>query len=111
MVDGGRLPLHFALITFIIAFGARWATKSNLPIGFFLGVDSFIAGPILEGPPAQKVREKWPILATPRFGRPGQRRDFPFRLYLHARIPRITAVEQLPQIILILIQNPFKGGL
>ena len=29
---------------------------------------------------------------------PGARRELPFRPYLHARIPRITVVEQLPQI-------------
>ena len=40
MVDGGRLPLRFALITFIIAFGAHWATKSHRVIGEFVGEDS-----------------------------------------------------------------------
>ena len=37
MVDGGRLPLRFALITFIIAFGAHWATKSHRVIKEFMG--------------------------------------------------------------------------
>ena len=49
MVDEGRLPLRFALITFTIAFGARWATKSHRSIGDFMGVNSPITGPILEG--------------------------------------------------------------
>ena len=49
MVDEGRLPLRFALITFTIAFGARWATKSHRSIGEFMGVNSPITGPILEG--------------------------------------------------------------
>ena len=49
MVDEGRLPLRFALITFTIAFGARWATKSHRSIGHFVGVNSPITGPILEG--------------------------------------------------------------
>ena len=31
-------------------------------------------------------------------GRRRRRRDLPFRPYLHARIPRITVAEQLPQI-------------
>ena len=53
MVDEGRLPLPFALITFTIAVGARWATQSHRSIGEFMGVNSLITGPILEGPPAQ----------------------------------------------------------
>ena len=34
---------------------------------------------------------------------PGRRRGLPIRPYLHARIPRITAAEQLPQTIIILL--------
>ena len=49
MVDEGRLPLPFALITFTIAVGARWATQSHRSIGEFMGVYSPITGPILEG--------------------------------------------------------------
>ena len=49
MVDEGRLPLPFALITFTIAVGARWATQSHRSIGEFMGVNSPITGPILEG--------------------------------------------------------------
>ena len=38
-------------------------------------------------------------LTDTRVGRPGRRRSLPIRPYLHARITRITSVEQLPQII------------
>ena len=40
MVDEGRLPLPFALITFTIAVGARWATQSHRSIAEFMGVYS-----------------------------------------------------------------------
>ena len=32
-----------------------------------------------------------------------RRRDLPFRPYLHARIPRITVVEQLPQMMMVMM--------
>ena len=98
MVDGGSLPLRFALITFTIAVGARWATQSHRSIREFMGVNSPITGPILEG-----SRGQTPYLSYPDLGetvtRPRwRRRGLPFRPYLHARISRITVVEQLPQI-------------
>ena len=37
-------------------------------------------------------------LGDTRVGRKGRRRSLPIRPYLHARITRITSVEQLPQI-------------
>ena len=80
-----------------------WASElhfARVPSKSFFGVNLLIEGPILEGPPARKVREKWPISATPEFGRRRRRRGLPFRLYLHARISRITVVEHLPQIII-----------
>ena len=99
MVDEGRLPLRFALITFTIAVGARWATQSHRSIGEFMGVNSPITGPILEGSRGQIPYLSYPDLVhTIRWPAPA-RRDFPFRPYLHARISRITVVEQLPQII------------
>ena len=62
MVDEGRLPLPFALITFTIAVGARWATQSHRSIGEFMEVNSPITGPILEGPPAQIPYLSYPDL-------------------------------------------------
>ena len=62
MVDEGRLPLRFALITFTIAVGARWATQSHRSIGEFMGVNALITGPILEGPPAQIPYLSYPAL-------------------------------------------------
>ena len=63
-----------------------------------MGVYSPITGSILEGSrgylPYHQATDltdtiRWPPLA---------RRGLPFRPYLHARIPRITVAEQLPQI-------------
>ena len=56
-----------------------------------------------------------PGLVDTSVGRPGRRRSLPFRPYLHARITRITSVEQLPQIIIIIIitlqpQGPSIGS-
>ena len=68
MVDGGRLPLRFALITFIIAFSAHWATKSHRVIGEFLGVNSPITRPILDGPPRAKEYIVNPDLVDTRVG-------------------------------------------
>ena len=99
MVDEGRLPLPFALITFTIAVGARWATQSHRSIGEFMGVNSPITGPILEGSRGYIPYHHRTDLVGTDAGRTRRRRDFPIRPYLHARIPRITVVEQLPQII------------
>ena len=44
-------------------------------------------------------------LADTAVWRKGRRRSLPIRPYLHARITRITSVEQLPQIIIIIIIN------
>ena len=98
MVDEGRLPLRFALITFTITLGARWVAKSHLSIGFFLGTNSFITGSILEGPRGQNPLLVTPDLVDTPVGRGLARRELPIRPYLHGRIPRITVVEQLPQI-------------
>ena len=62
MVDEGRLPLPFALITFTIAVGARWATQSHRSIGEFMGVYSPITGPILEGSRGQIPYLSYPDL-------------------------------------------------
>ena len=66
-----------------------------------MGVYSPITGPILEGSrgyiPYHHRADLDLTIRWPRW----RRRDFPFRPYLHARIPRITVAEQLPQIIII----------
>ena len=62
MVDEGRLPLPFALITFTVAVGARWATQSHRSIGEFMGVNSLITGPILEGSRGQIPYLSYPDL-------------------------------------------------
>ena len=54
MVDEGRLPLPFALITFTIAVGARWATQSHRSMREFMGANSPITEPDLEGPAAEE---------------------------------------------------------
>ena len=63
-----------------------------------MGVNSHITRPDLEGPRGQNPyycvadlddTGRWPHTA---------RENLPIRPYLHARIPRITVVEQLPQI-------------
>ena len=78
-----------------LAFLARFAP---VPTRIFLGPYSPLAGAILEGPPAHNCYFKPRISATLRVGRPRRRRGLPIRPYLHARITRITVVEQLPQI-------------
>ena len=104
MVDEGRLPLPFALITFTIAVGARWATQSHRSIGEFMGVNSPITGPILEGSRGQIPYLSYPDLVDTGVRPPLARENLPIRPYLHARISRITVVEQLPQIIIIIIK-------
>ena len=69
MVDEGRLPLPFALITFTIAVGARWATQSHRSIGEFMGVNSPITGPILEGSRGQISYLSYPDLVQADVGR------------------------------------------
>ena len=76
-----------------------WRAKSQLPMGIFLGIKIPISRPMFEGPSAHNPYLKQAISATAEFGRFGRRRELPFRPYLHARIPRITVVEQLPQIL------------
>ena len=71
MVDEGRLPLPFALITFTIAVGARWATQSHRSIEEFMGVYSLITGPILEGYRGQIPYRSIADLTDTRFGRSG----------------------------------------
>ena len=63
-----------------------------------MGVILPMEAPILEGP-----RGKISYLSYPDLGEAGvqprwRRRELPFRPYLHTRIPRTTAVEQLHQI-------------
>ena len=72
MVDEGRLPLPFALITFTIAVGARWATQSHRSIGEFMGVNSPITGPILEGSRGQISYLSFPDLDRCRILRVGR---------------------------------------
>ena len=73
-----------------------WSAKSQLLIGIFLRIKIPISRPIFEGPSARNPDIKQAISATPRLARSGRRRDFPFRPYLHARIPRITVVDTTP---------------
>ena len=46
-----------------------WSAKSHRSIGEFLGVNSPITGPILEGPRAQNSDTKTRISATPKFAK------------------------------------------
>ena len=64
-----------------------------------MGVILPIAGPILEGPPAQNPYCCIANLELASRGPRRRRRGLPFQPYLHTRISRITVVEQLPQII------------
>ena len=61
-------------------------------------------------PAERHHQEQTPISSAPSVGRVRRRRDFPFRPYFHARIPRITVVEQLPQIMhtVSMYSNPFR---
>ena len=77
--------------------------KSHRSIGDFMGVNSLILRPILEGPPAHNPYCWRTDLGDTGVWPPGARRSLPIRPYLHARITRITSVEQLPQIIIIVI--------
>ena len=72
-------------------------------MGDFMGVNSPILRPILEGPPAHNPYCWRTDLADTGIRRNRRRRSLPIRPYLHTRIPRITVVEQLPQIIMIII--------
>ena len=60
-----------------------------------------ITGPDLEGPRGQIPYCCIADLDGTSVGRSGRRRGLPFRPYLHARISRITVVEQLPQIMIL----------
>ena len=62
--------------------------------------------PVLEGPRGQIPYLSYPDLGGCGILRIGRRRGLPFRPYLHARISRITVVEQLPQIIIVKIRRP-----
>ena len=73
--------------------------KSHRGIGDFMGVNSLILRPILEGPPAHNPYCWRTDLTDTGIQARGRRRSLPIRPYLHARITRITSVEQLPQII------------
>ena len=67
--------------------------KSHRSIGGFMGVILPITGPILEGPRGQNPYCCIADLVHTMLARD----NLPFRPYLHACIPRITVVEQLPQ--------------
>ena len=73
----------------------------------FLGVNSQ-QGQFWRAPARKIVTEKPGYLPHRNLALPA-RRELPFRPYLHARIPRITVVEQLPQIIIIIIIIIVKG--
>ena len=77
-----------------LAFLARFVP---VPTGIFLGPYSPLAGAILEGPPAHNPYCWRTDLVNTGIQALGRRRSLPIRPYLHARIPRITVTEQLPQ--------------
>ena len=77
-----------------LAFLARFAP---VPTGIFVGPYSPLAGAILEGPPAHNPYCWRTDLGDTEIQAKGARRSLPIRPYLHARITRITSVEQLPQ--------------
>ena len=60
--------------------------ERRIPVSFqlFLGVNSPITGPILEGPRAQNKLLESRISATPKFAGIRRRRELPFRPY-HSR--------------------------
>ena len=72
--------------------------KSHRSIRDFMGVNSPILRPILEGPPAHNPYCWRTDLGDTEIWANRRRRGLPIRPYLHARITRITSVEQLPQI-------------
>ena len=73
-----------------------WGHRDPLELSRFLfGSKFLITGPILEGPPRKTAILNQGPCRRPVWPRPA-RRGLPIRPYLHARIPRITAVEQLP---------------
>ena len=91
----------FLISCVTIYYFSAWRGPSHLTIGDFLGVNSPIIGPILEGPRGQTPQIKTRIPTTPDFGDTFRRNELPFRPYLHAHIPRMTYVStgKLPQII------------
>ena len=69
--------------------------ERRIPVSFqlFLGVNSPITRPILEGPRGRFKQRKSRISATPEFGARCeliQLRELPRRPYTHARIPKIS---------------------
>ena len=70
-----------------------------------MGVNSLILRPILEGPRGHNPYCWRTDLVEAAVWRNRRRRSLPIRPYLHARITRITSVEQLPHIIIIIIIN------
>ena len=83
------------------------APKSHHSIRDFMGVNSPILRPILEGPPAHNPYCWRTDLGDTGIQASGRRRSLPIRPYLHARITRITSVEQLPQNIFNTIPSQF----
>ena len=89
-----------------------WSAKSHRSIGDFVGVNSHILRPILEGPRAQISDTKTPISTTPKVGAFCdfiRRRELPRRPYIHARIPRITGrrPNSLKLAIIMLVEQEF----
>ena len=66
--------------------------------------------PILEGPRGQIPYLSYPDLDRSVVRPPLARRGLPFRPYLHARISRITVVEQLPQISIAIVNIRAAGA-
>ena len=93
-----------------LAFLARFAP---VPTRIFVGPYSPLAGAILEGPRGHNPYCWRTDLVDTETWRAGRRRSLPIRPYLHARITRITSVEQLPQIIMytFLFYDLDKAGL
>ena len=81
-----------------LAFLARFAP---VPTRIFVGPYSPLAGAILEGPRGHNPYCWRTDLDDTETWANRRRRGLPIRPYLHARITRITSVEQLPQIIIL----------
>ena len=89
------------------------SAESHVSLGIFLGVNSLITGTILEGSRAQERRRSTPISPTADFGDAGgvwRDADFHSDPTIHARISRMTVVEQLPQITILILSVDIKAG-
>ena len=72
--------------------------ERRIPVSFqlFLGVNSPITGPILEGPRGRFKQRKSRISPTPEFADIGDDADFRSDPTIHARISRMTLVQATP---------------